>query len=568
MANLVLSIAGAIAEFKRADFERKVRRVEAVQTQFLRSLLRVQQQTVLGKEYGLSDLRTIDQFRERVPILPYSSYEPYIERVAQGEANILTADPVIYLNLTSGSTGKQKLIPVTPRSRRVLNRAKQAGIGYAFQCAQKQGRSPGKMLLTSSMQLLGHTQAGIPYGPVSVSDLRLTGQLYRQIFTHPFESLQISDSLARHYVCLLFALANPDLGIIGANFPVLALRMCDYLEQYTEDLLVDLETGAIASWLTIDPTLRSVLEKHWHAHPQRAAQLRQILKSDGRLTPHQAWKNLAFIVTARGGTSDFYFERFPGYFGDTPIFGGVYASAEATFGVYHDINVDSSILAIESGFFEFIPEDQWDVPNPKTLLPWEVQAGQFYRILVTNYSGLYRYDIGDVVEVVGFYESTPLLTFRHRRGGLLSSTTEKTTEFHAIQVMQMLQREFNLTLENFCITLSSDRTPAHYLVNIELADGQTLDRPVEFLYRFDKHLQSIHTSYAVKRPDQVPAPRLRILAPGSFAAVRQTLLKRGIPESHLKFPHISEDRQFLAGATVQQEIRLAEESSLKGSAEK
>jgi len=38
---------------------------------------------------------------------------------------------------------------------------------------------------------------------------------------------------------------------------------------------------------------------------------------------------------------------------------------------------------------------------------------------MTNYSGFYRYDIGDVVEVLGFYEQAPLLVFRHRRGGLL-----------------------------------------------------------------------------------------------------------------------------------------------------
>jgi len=50
----------------------------------------------------------------------------------------------------------------------------------------------------------------------------------------------------------------------------------------------------------------------------RAAQLRKILKSEGRLTPKLAWPNLSFLATARGGTSDFYFQRFPTYFGDTP----------------------------------------------------------------------------------------------------------------------------------------------------------------------------------------------------------------------------------------------------------
>ncbi|MDN8705136.1 GH3 auxin-responsive promoter family protein, partial [Staphylococcus aureus] len=76
----------------------------------------------------------------------------------------------------------------------------------------------------------------------------------------------------------------------------------------------------------------------------------------------------------------------------------------------------------------------------------EVKPGERYRILLTNYSGFYRYDIGDVVEVLGFYEQTPLIVFRYRRGGLLSSTSEKTTEFHVTQVMQALQQEFGLLL--------------------------------------------------------------------------------------------------------------------------
>ncbi|HEY9596649.1 MAG TPA: GH3 auxin-responsive promoter family protein [Cyanophyceae cyanobacterium] len=559
MADPLLSLLAITTRPAKANFVRKTRQAAAVQEQFLRSLLQAYQGTELGRYYGLSEIKTIDQFRERVPILPYSRYEPYLKRIAQGEPNILTPDPVIYLNLTSGSTGKQKLIPVTKRSRRVLQRAKQASMSFAIEAAQHRGLSIGKMLLTSSVQLLGHTNAGIAYGPVSVGDLRLSNFLSRQAFAHPFEALQAADSLARHYVCLLFALRNPQMRMIGANFPVLALRLCDYLESHTDDLIRDLETGAIAPWLKLEPELRTKLEQQWSADPKRAAQLREIVKCEGRLTPKLAWPNLSFIITARGGTSNFYFERFPSYFGDTPIFGGIYASAEATFGVYHDFNVDSTILAIESGFFEFISPDQWEVEQPKTLLPHEVKVGEYYRILVTNYSGFYRYDIGDVVEVVGFYEQTPLITFRHRRGGLLSSTTEKTTEFHVVQVMQRLQQKFNLSLENFCITLSEHEIPAHYLVNIELLPGDTLQNSQAFLMQFDRMLKELHTSYEVKRRDQVPPPRLRILEPGSFAIVRQRLLERGIPESHLKFPHISEDRKFLAGLMVKQEIKLPDD---------
>jgi hypothetical protein len=560
MVNLVQLIGTAAARQIKANFVRKTRQTSAVQEQFLLALLSTYQNTEFGKNYGLSQIKTVDQFRERIPILPYSSYEPYLDRIAEGETNILTPDPVVYLSLTSGTTSKKKLIPVTKRSRSVRGRANRTSISFAVDAARQWGRPLGQMLLTSSVQLAGRTSAGIEYGPVSVGELRSADFLSRQLIAYPYEILQIADSLAHHYVCLLFALQNPNTRVIGANFPVLALRLCDYLERYAENLIEDLAKGTIAPWLDLESELRIKLERSWKAAPQRADELRQILKAEGCLTPKLAWSDLSFVVTARGGTSDFYFERFPHYFGDTPIFGGIYGSTEAVFGVYYDFNNDGAILAIESGFFEFIPQDQWDASQPKTLLAQEVKVGEMYRILVTNYNGLYRYDLGDVVEVLGYYEKAPIIVFRHRVGGLLSSTTEKTTEFHVTQVMQVLQRNFNLSLENFCVTLSEQETPPHYLVNIELSPGHILGDPQAFLAEFDRELKEIHTSYETKRLDgQVPQPRLRVLQKGSFATLRQRLLQRGIPEFHLKFPHISEDRQVLAGLTVEQEVRLAED---------
>lgn len=556
---ILLSLLTAVASSVKADFVNKTRHTEAVQEQFLFSLLQAYRDTELGRKYKVGEIKTIDSFRDRIPVLPYSSYEPYTERIAKGEKNILTSDPVVYLNLTSGSTGTKKLIPVTRRFQNSLRQANLTSIGFLNEALQSQGLQFGKLLATNSVQLLGRTSGGIEYGPASVGVLRMGKFLYEQLFAHPYETLKPADSLTRHYICLLFALQDPAMRGIGANFPMLVLRICNYLELYAADLISDLETGTIATWLKLEPEIRVKLERRLSANPSRARQLREILKSEGKLTPKLAWQNLSFVATARGGTSDFYFERFPSYFEDTPGFGAVYSSAEGTFSINHALNDDGSILAIASGFFEFIPQEQWEAEHPQTLLATEVKVGEQYRILTTNYSGFYRYDIGDVVEVVGFYEQAPLLVFRHRRGGMLSSTTEKTTEFHVTQVMQFLQQEFNVGLEDFCITLSADVIPAHYLVNIELATDQKLSNPQYFLASFDSKLKEIHTNYAAKRRDQVPFPRLRILASGSFAILRQRQLQKGIPDSQLKFPHISEDRDFLTGLVVEQEFRLADD---------
>jgi len=559
MSNFVQKALLYATQQRKNLFIKKTHNALISQEQFLINLLYFHKDTELGKEYLLNDITTIEEFQRRIPIWEYSSYEPYIQRMAQGEKNILTPDPVVYFNTTSGSTGKQKLIPVTQHFQSTLRRANLTSIGFLDTALRSRSLQFGKLLVTNTANITGRTISGIAYGPGGTGVMRMNKMLYQQLFAHPYTLLEVSDSMSRHYLCLLFALRDASMRGIIANFPMLVLRTCQYLERYAEDLIQDLEFGEIASWLKLEPEIRNALEKQFFAAPSRAAQLNSILKTNGKLTPKLAWSNLSFIATARGGTSNFYFERFPDYLEDTPVFGAVYASAEGTFSIYSDLNTDGSILALESGFFEFVPQDQWEEAQPKTLLATEVKVGELYRILMTNYSGLYRYDNGDVIEVVGFYNETPLITFRYRRGGLLSSTTEKTTESHATQVMQALQQEFGVALEDFCITLTENDFPAHYLVNIELISDRPLSNPQAFLARFDQKLQEINVYYGVKRRDQVPPPRLRILVPGSFAIIRQRQLQKGIPDSQLKFPHISEDRNFLAGLVVEQEVKLPED---------
>ena len=559
MTNLLLPLLSVAAERARANFVQKTRQTLAVQEQYLLKLLHAYRDTELGRKYRIETIKSIDQFREQIPVLPYSSYEPYSERIAKGEKNVLTPDPVVYINTTSGSTRAQKFIPVTQRFQRSLGWANLTSIGFLIAGLRSRQQQFGTLLAMNAVLTPKLTSGGIEYGPAGPGVLRMGRFLYEQLFAHPYDTLKPTDSLTRHYICLLFALQQSDMRGLGANFPMLVLRLCNYLELYAADLIQDLENGTIASWLKLEPELRAKLERRWQANPARAAYLRAVLKSVGRLTPKLAWPGLSFVATARGGTSDFYLERFPSYFGDVPVAGVVYATAEGTCGIYPDLNTNGSVLAIETGFFEFVPEEQWEAEHPKTLLATEVKVGGLYRILMSNYSGFYRYDIGDVVEVLGFYQTAPLLVFRYRNGGILSSTTEKTTESHATQVMKILQQEFNLALEDFCITLSENEFPAHYLVNIELAPEQTLSAPQSFLVSFDRSLKEINTYYGFRRKDQVPPPRLRILTSGSFAIVRERQLKRGIPDFQLKFPHISEDRTFLAGLIVEQEIRLPED---------
>ncbi|WP_072622632.1 GH3 auxin-responsive promoter family protein [Spirulina major] len=553
MANLLLALIGGAARHARNRFIQQTQRTAAIQTEFLAQLLQVNRNTVLGQALGLGTVQTLSDFRQQVPVTQYSTYEPYVERMFQGEQNVMTPDPAIYFSITSGSTGNRKMLPITKRSRQAVSRANQVAMGFAAWVAQRDRRPLGKMLFNNSARPFGYSPQGIAYGPISVGDINLLGPIYQQVFAHPVDVLRIEDGETRNYLALLFALRDRNLGLLSATFPLYALTFCQAIEHHAPSLIHDLKTGTLPDWLQLDSALKRRLTRQWRSDPHRAAELAQIFHHTGHLYPKDAWPKLSFMITARGGTSDFYFERFPEYFGDLPIFGGTYSSAEAVYGMHRDFGTDGAILAVNSGFYEFIPESEWEATEPQTVLPHEVNVGDRYRILVTALNGLYRYDIGDVVEIEGFYHDAPMLIFRHRRGGLLSATTEKTTEYHLVATFNQLQTEFNLTLTYFCVTLSDD-IPPHYRVNIELAPGQVLNNPDRFIHRFDQILASVHASYAYRRPSPIPDPRLRILAPGSFNELRRRSLARGVLESQLKLPHLTSDRTYLDGITVEREV--------------
>ena len=88
-------------------------RPEEVQRQVLAGILEANAHTECGRLHGLPDVTTVDGYRAAVPIRTHEELMPWIDRVIAGESNILTTEePQVYFS-SSGSTGREKHIPVT-----------------------------------------------------------------------------------------------------------------------------------------------------------------------------------------------------------------------------------------------------------------------------------------------------------------------------------------------------------------------------------------------------------------------------------------------------------------------
>jgi hypothetical protein len=106
-----LNLALAVPAWLR--FQRALRHPERVQDAILHRLLRANAGTDFGAAHGFADIRSLADWRERVPVRDYDGYLPWIRRIEAGDPNVLTAEPVRFLEPTGGSSGPQKDIPYT-----------------------------------------------------------------------------------------------------------------------------------------------------------------------------------------------------------------------------------------------------------------------------------------------------------------------------------------------------------------------------------------------------------------------------------------------------------------------
>src|SRR5208282_4815920 len=95
----------------------------AAQAALLARLLSANSSSAYGRKFGFSSLRTPGEFQERVPIVAYDDLRPWIDRILAGEKRVLTEEPVLMLEKTSGSASPAKYIPYTASLRHEFQRA-------------------------------------------------------------------------------------------------------------------------------------------------------------------------------------------------------------------------------------------------------------------------------------------------------------------------------------------------------------------------------------------------------------------------------------------------------------
>ena len=114
--NKLIKIVANIAKYKVAQWSTNP--IKTQQKQF-NYLMKIGSKTLFGREHNLFQGITYNEFKNRVPIRDYEQIKHYIERVKNGEENILWKGKPIYFAMTSGTTSGSKYIPITKRQKTI-----------------------------------------------------------------------------------------------------------------------------------------------------------------------------------------------------------------------------------------------------------------------------------------------------------------------------------------------------------------------------------------------------------------------------------------------------------------
>lgn len=509
-----------------------------VQTERLVHILGENAETEIGRRYGFKSIRSFAELRRRVPVHTYDDLAPSIDRMTRGEPGVLTAEkPLLYCR-TSGTTGKPKYIPITPGFVEEFSRTQKM---WLRQMLHDHPRVLGGRLLSIvSPAVEGHTPDGTPYGAMSGHSYRTQYPAARAAYALPYEAFTITDFSAKYYAVLRIALQQR-IGMIFTANPSTLVLLARLLTEHAEALIRDVHDGVLRPPTPLPAAQAQTLSARLTRSPKRAAELQRLFARCERLRPAEVWPDCALLATWQGGSAPFYLRQLAGYYGGVPIRDLGLIASEGYMTVPLRDGTPGGVAALSGLVMEFQPLGADGTAEEHFLHAGELELGRRYTVVLTNSGGLYRYAIGDVVEVVDHMGAAPVLAFRHKIGNVLSMTGEKVTESHVVEAMTAAVQELDVTLAGFTVSIALGDTPA-YLLAAEPAASATL------LEAFDRALRACNIEYAGKRDSlRLGAPVGLDLPTGTYLNLRRAHTAAGAPDGQWKVPHLVKDAAVVHG---------------------
>jgi hypothetical protein len=524
-----------------------LRTPELVQADTLqRSILAPNTTSEFGRKHDFAQIRTPDDYRRAVPIRTYEDYRADIDRIVEsGAQNVLTVEPVRRFFMTSGSTAKPKYIPVTSSFTRDKSRA----FGIYWSLALAQHPTVTRSSIVTNFSDSGsevRTPGGLPASSESAYWGQVTAATQRR--SRPIIAKSVAktkDTEARYYALARLLLEEDFTGLMTLN-PSTIYLLFQKMNEHAERLIADVRAGGVADDLPVSDEARAYVRDTYRGNPARADALEAArAAAGGQLLASAVWPALQLVVSWRSPMLQPYLRMLEPHLAGVAGRDYISMASEGIIAVPVQPGSSGGVVANGVHYYEFVPEEELDSPNPHALLPHELEVGRTYVTILSTAAGLYRYNIGDVVRVVGFYEQTPIIEFLHRAGNTCSLTGEKLTEDQVSAAASAAAQAAGLTLTSFTAAPADEGFP-RYVLLVEPASEASHAQLERLRDAFEHELDQRNIEYGSKRESKrLGGPEVWQVKAGEYAARRQRRVAAGTNDAQFKPTHLTRDSRIL-----------------------
>lgn len=467
-----------------------------IQQEQLFKLLDKAKNTVWGKEYDYKSINSKEEYASRVPVSKYEDLVQYIDKIRQGEKDILWSGETKWFAKSSGTTAqKSKFIPVSKESLEFCHFRGGRDV-FALYIANFEGVSlfTGRALAIGGSQQINKYDNKIYYGDLSAVLIENL-PFWAKILKTPDSKIALMDEWERKIELMAKTTINDNVTNISG----------------------------VPSWTLV--------------------LLKRILEITGAQSISEVWNNLELFV--HGGVSFTpYRKQFEAVIGKENMnYLETYNASEGFFAIQDNPDTDSMLLMLDYGvYYEFIPMEELEAEYPKTISLEEVELHKNYAIIISTNGGLWRYMIGDTVK---FTSKNPYrIKITGRTKHFINAFGEELIVDNAEKAIKSACERCNAEVREYTaapIYMNENRNGGHQWLFEFSKQPDSIEHFTEVL---DTTLKSLNSDYEAKRYKDISLayPLVNIARKGLFY---EWLKERGRLGGQNKVPRLSNNRDFM-----------------------
>lgn len=347
----ITSLLGGVFKSRQTHIDAYTHNSEEIQRRVMTHLVQQGQRTQYGKTWGMNNVRTYEDFANRMPVTTYEELKGPIDRMRHGEADVLWPGVVKWFAKSSGTTNdKSKFIPVSADGLKNIHYK-----GGKDAVALYLRNNPKSKLFDGRSLILGGSHS---------------------------PNYNVANSIVGDLSAILIENINPLANLV--RVPKKSIALMPDFEAKREAIARQTLHANITNISGVPSWMLSVLVR--------------VLELSGKNTLAEVWPGLE--VFFHGGIAfGPYREQYHHLVGSSQMhYMETYNASEGFFGLQDAPNDESMLLMLDYDvFYEFIPMDEFGRDNATIVPLWGVVPGQNYAMVISTSCGLWRYIIGDTV---------------------------------------------------------------------------------------------------------------------------------------------------------------------------